>query len=152
MIARPLNLSTRLRPEPRSYDVLFYVNVALLAFYFVLFGSRFVVSPGLGVGFALPEVPGANADPRPTTHVISVVNAGQIFVGDGLRSMEQLQEWLTTQATTERRQTGRMPVLLVRSSAEVPAAILARIVGMAHGAGFQVTLAAEDPVRTGGGS
>lgn len=146
MITRPLDLAAKLRSEPRSFDWLFFVNGGLLVLFFSLFGSRFVLSPGLGVDFALPEVPGANADARPTTHVISVINAGQIIVGDGLRNLDQLQEWLDAQAKTEKQ-----PSLLVRASAGVPASILAKILGMAHAAGFSVILAAEDSaVRSDG--
>lgn len=139
MITRPLDLSSRLRSAPRSFDWLFLVNGGLIALFFVLFGSRFVLSPGLGVDFELPRVPAGAADTRLTTHVITIVNAGQIFVGDGLRSVDQLQEWLTQQAKAEKR-----PALLVRASSGVPASILARVVGMAHQAGFSVTVAAEE--------
>ena len=112
--------------------------------YFFLFGSRFVVSPGLGVEFELPRVPGASSEARMTTHVITVRSAGQILVGDGYRTMEQLQEWLSVQAQSEKH-----PALLVKASASVPAAILARILGLAHAAGFTVTVAAEDDVKPG---
>jgi biopolymer transport protein ExbD len=139
MLTRPLDLASKLRREPRSFDWLFLMNGGLIVLFFFLFGSRFVLAPGLGVGFELPQAPGVNADARPTTHVITVVNAGQIFAGDGLRSIDQLQGWLEAQARTEKR-----PSLLVRASSGVPAAILTQILGMAHAAGFSVTLAAEE--------
>lgn len=140
MITRPLDLSSRLRPQPRSADWLFFVNAGLLVLFFVLFGSRFVLSPGIGVDFVLPEVPGTSTDLRATTHVIKVENAGQIMVDDGFRNMEQLQEWLNAEAKTEKH-----PALLVQASAAVPTAISARIVGMAQSAGFSVVLAAQSP-------
>lgn len=139
MITRPLDLASKLRSAPRSFDWLFIANGGLIVLFFSLFGSRFVLSPGLGVDFELPQVPGANADARLTTHVITVVNAGQIFVGDGVRGIDQLQDWLNAQAKTEKR-----PALLVRASNGVPTSITARILGMAHTAGFAVTLAAEE--------
>ncbi len=139
MITRPLDLASRLREPPRNLDWLFYVNAGLIALFFVFFGSRFVLSPGLGVDFALPQIPAGAADLRLTTHVITVVDAGQIFAGDGRRDIEQLQSWLNEQAKTQ-----KAPSLLVRASAGVPAAILTRILGMAHAAGFTVTLAAEE--------
>jgi biopolymer transport protein ExbD len=144
MITRPLDLASKLHGPPPSFDWLFYVNAGLIVFFFTLFGSRFVLSPGLGVDFELPAVPTGAADARVTTHVISVVNAGQIFVPDGLRNVEQLQDWLTQQAKAEKH-----PALLVRASAVVPAAILSRILGMAHQAGFTVTLAAEEVAPSG---
>ncbi len=142
MITRPLDLSSRLRPPPRGFDVLFCVNVGLLVFFFLFFGSRFVLSPGLGVDFQLPQVPGANAGAQMTTHMITVENAGQIFVGDGVRRMDELQEWLNAQVKTEKH-----PSLLVRASAGVPTEIVWRILGMARSAGFSVTLAADEPAR-----
>lgn len=141
MISRPLDLASRLRPQPRSMDWLFYVNAGLLVLFFTLFGSKFVISPGLGVGFALPEVAGTKVDAKPTTHVISVVSAGQIIVGDGLRRMDQLQDWLNAQAKTE-----KSPSLLIQAGSMVPTAITAKIMGMANAAGFSVTLAALEPV------
>ena len=144
MITRPLDLASRLRPEPRRFDWVFLVNGGLIVFFFTFFGSRFVLSPGLGVDFELPQVPAGATDLRATTHVITIVNAGQIFVGDGLRNLEQLGDWLRTQARTEQK-----PALLVRASAGVPASILARVLGMAHEAGFSVTVAAEDAPRSG---
>lgn len=140
MITRPLDLASHLRPEPRRFEWLFLVNVGLLVFFFTFFGSRFVLSPGLGIDFALPQIAGADADARPTSHVITVVNAGQILVRDGLLNIEQLQPWLDAEA----RRTPHAS-LLVRASADVPTRILARVLGMAHRAGFAVTLAAEEP-------
>lgn len=140
MITRPFDLASRLRPEPRSFDWLFFVNAGLLVLFFTFFGSRYVLSPGLGMDYALPEVPGATAEARVTTHVITVVNAGQIFVGDGVRGIDQLQDWLNAQARTEKH-----PSLLVRASSGVPSGLLARILGMARVAGFSVVVAAEEP-------
>lgn len=138
MITRPLDLASRLRPAPRSLDWLFYVNVGYIVFFFVFFGSRFVLSPGLGIDFQLPQLAGPT-EGHITTHVIKVVNAGQIFVEDGRRTMEQLQVWLSTEAKKEKH-----PALLVQASAEVPNAILTQIYGMAYAAGFSsVTLATE---------
>ena len=139
MITRPLDLASRLRPAPRNLDWLFFVNGGLIIFFFVFFGSRFVLSPGLGVEFELPKVAGALNDARVTTHVITVVNEGQIIVGDGMRTLDQLPEWFGAQAKTEKR-----PALLVRAGASVQASVLAQILGMAHTAGFEVTLAAEE--------
>lgn len=146
MIARPLDLASRLRRAPRSFDWLFFVNAGLLVLFFFFFGSRFVLSPGLSIGFELPRTAGARAGAQMTTHVITVVNAGQIFVGDGLRNMDQLQAWLQAEAKAERE-----PALLVRASAGVPAAILAKIVGLASSAGFRVMIAAEEPVAGAAG-
>ena len=85
MITRPLDLASRLRSPPPSFDALFYVNVGLLGMFFMLFGSPFVLAPGLGVDFRLPAAAGANANARTPTHVISVLATGQIFTAHGVR-------------------------------------------------------------------
>lgn len=147
MITRPLDLASKLRPEPRNFDWLFFVNGGLIVLFFALFGSRFVLAPGLGVDFQLPRVGNAHAEARATTHFISVVSAGQIFAGDGLRSMDQLGLWLKEQAKTVKE-----PSLLVRASAGVRAAVLTDITSVAKAAGFSVVLAAEESTtRTGEG-
>jgi biopolymer transport protein ExbD len=104
-----------------------------------------VLSPGLGVDFKLPEMPGALANAVTTTSTISVKNSGQIFA-DGLLSMEQLQEWLKIEA----RKT-KHPSLLVRMSAGVPVAVQNSIVSAAREAGFgsNIVLAAEEPAPEG---
>jgi len=141
MITRPLDLAARLRPTPRNFDALSYVNVGLLALFFLVFGSRFVLAPGLGVDFKLPEMPGAMAGAVTTTSTISVKNSGQIFA-DGLLSLAQLREWLKSQA-----QKTKHPSLLVRMSAGVPVSVQNEIVSAAREAGFgsNITLAAEEP-------
>lgn len=141
MITRPLDLSARLRPAPRSFLALAIANVGLVAFFFVLFGSRFVLAPGVGADFQLPEVPGATAGAVATTHHLNVVGSGQVFAGDGLRDVSQLRPWLERQAGT-----AASPSLLVQASREVPLAVVMEIAGLAHAAGFKVHFAATEPV------
>lgn len=140
MLTRPLDLAAKLRPPPRSYDGLFFVNAGLIALFFVLFGSRYVLSPGLGVEFELPQMPGAGANMRLATHVITVRNAGQVFVDDGARSIEELSDWLKAQSKRSDH-----PILLIRASAGVPTEILMRIVGIATVTGYSPVVAAEEP-------
>src|SRR5580704_6450692 len=141
MIARPLDLATRLQPEPRNFDVLFYVNVGLLGLFFALFGSRFVLEPGLGVDFQLPTIAGAREGAIGTTSQISVLRSEQIFTDDGLLSLAKLPDWLKAQARKSRH-----PALLIRASANVPVDDIYKIISMARSAGFgQEILAAEEP-------
>jgi len=140
MITRPLDLASKLRPEPRGMDALFFVNVGLLAVFFLNFGSRFVLAPGLGVDFQMPGMAGALAGAATTDRVISVRQAGQIFADDGLLNLAQLREWLKTEAKKLKH-----PSLLVRASAGVPVSELAEIVSSAREAGFgRVVLGAEE--------
>lgn len=114
MITRPLELASRLRPPPRDWDWLFFVNIGLIVLFFLLFGSRFVLAPGLGTDFRLPEIPSARQGASMTTHVISVRRGGLIYTDSGILSMAQLKEWLKTAARDD-----RSPVLLIRASADV---------------------------------
>lgn len=139
MITRPLDLASRLRPEPRNFDWLFLVNGGLVVLFFSLFGSRFVLAPGVAV---LPAVAGATAQARPATHHVSVVSASQIFAGDGLRDLTQLREWLAAQARTT-----RSPVLLVQANETVDLGLVAEIFSLARAEGFDVHLAAVEPGR-----
>jgi biopolymer transport protein ExbD len=140
MIARPLDLSSRLRPPPQGTGALHYVNVGLLALFFYSFGSRFILAPGLGVDFQLPQLSGAQAGAVQTTHVISVLRSGQIFSEDGLVDIGQLREWLKARAVPK----GTRPTLLVRASAGMPVAELMEIEDAAHEAGFGVLLGAQE--------
>jgi len=97
MITRPLELTSRLRAAPRSFDALFWVNVGALVLFFGLFGSRFVLAPGLGVDFYLPELGGAHGGAVRTTHVISMARSGLIFTDDGALPLEQIDRWLASQ-------------------------------------------------------
>jgi len=147
MIVRPLDVASRMRPEPRDFDALFYVNVGLLALFFSLFGSRFVLAPGLELDFQVPLVAGAGEGAAPTTCYLSVLRTGQIFTDDGLFSVAQLQDWLKSQARLYKR-----PSLLIRASADVPISSLTDIDNLAHKAGFvRVVVGAEDPLRAKAG-
>jgi biopolymer transport protein ExbD len=148
MIATPLDISSRLRPEPRCFDFVFYVNVGLVVFFFSLFGSKFVLAPGLGVDFQIPAVAGAAAGAQFTTHRITVKQSGQIFADDGgLVTLKQLGKWLERQRTTTPR-----PSLLILASAGVRNDELAEIVTIASNTGFSVIWGALEPAKTGEGS
>jgi biopolymer transport protein ExbD len=146
MIARPLDLASRLRPAPQGMGSLHYVNVGLLVVFFVLFGSRFVLAPGLGVDFQLPQLAGAQAGAAQATDFISVLRSGQILTSEqGLVDIGQLRDWLKVRASLERQ-----PTLLIRASSDVTLADLSGIESAAHDAGFRVLLGAEER-ETGGG-
>lgn len=145
MLTKPLDISSRLRPPPRGYDALFWVNVGALVLFFSLFGSRFVLSPGLGIDFTVPEMPGALSGASRTTHVISVARPGLIFTDDGALNWPQLQGWLAEQGASLEK-----PSLLVRANAAIPVSELTDIISAAQQAGFQVQVAALDPAKREG--
>jgi biopolymer transport protein ExbD len=145
MITHPLDLASRLRPPPRNFDAWFYVNAGVLAVFFVAFGSRFILAPGLAVDFVLPQIDGARAGAAVTTHFITVLPSGQIYDDNGQVTVAQLGAWLQGEA----RKTAH-PSLLVKASASVTTAQLAEIASAAHAAGFHVILAAEEPAGSPG--
>src|SRR3954452_20279409 len=157
MITRPLDLAAKLRPPPRSFDVWFFVNAGLIVLAFALFGSRFVLAPGLGVDFRLPEMPGARAMATETTHYITVNNAGLIIAPEGSITLKRLGEWLQEQAKDfdRLRAEGKnppVPSLLVKASAGVSPAEQTQIVSLALAAKFRVQWAAEEPSSKPGAS
>jgi biopolymer transport protein ExbD len=140
MITRPLDLASRLRPPPRNFDAWFYVNAGLLGLFFLLFGSRFILAPGLEVDFKLPQIAGARAGALVATHYITVKDSGQIFGNDGLMNLVQLQAWLQAEAPKTPQ-----PSLLVKASARVTNERMLQIFSAAQAAGFRPIWAAEEP-------
>lgn len=149
MITRPLDLASRLRPEPRTLYWLFFVNAGLLVLFFSLFGSRFVLAPGLGVDFRLPSVQDAGANAGRPTHVIAVMRSGQILTPNGPQPMDAFATWLRSEAKGT-----RSPLLLVQTDSDGPISVLTEISSMAKSAGFDVLLATTEASAppTGGGS
>lgn len=158
MITRPLDLASRLRPGPRGLDALFYVNVGALALFFFVFGSRFVLAPGLAVDFALPRADAA-ATARLTTDIVIAVPASDMAVVDGaVVDFNGLGEWLRgrgqaagASATTAAGASSAAPRLrlLVQASGSLPARDLARLYALAANAGFSGVLIATDEAAEG---
>jgi biopolymer transport protein ExbD len=148
MITRPLDLASRLRPEPRNLDWLFFVNGGLIVLFFFLFGSRFVLAPGLGLNFQVPTVAGAVSGAALTTHRISVVRSDLILVDEGSINARDLRAWLVREAKTTKR-----PSLLVLVGAGVPTTDFTEIASAAFAAGFvHVQMGAQEPAaKTDGG-
>ena len=141
MITRPLDLSSRATAPGRDWDWLFFVNGGLIALFFVLFGSRFVLAPGLGTDFRIPTVASSRLGAAATTHVISLKAGGLIFTDSGQLSFAQLHDWLKQAAASSAH-----PVLLVRASSDVSMQDLTRLYNAAEEAGFaRVVWAAEAP-------
>ena len=134
MITRPLDLLSKLRPAPRNYDFLFLVNGGLIALFFSIFGSRFVLSPGLRVNntdITLRTSPNAIESAVATRISISVNANGQIWGDTGLINESHLKEWLTEQA---KRAPGS--VLLVLGDSHASMDVYANISDTATAAGF----------------
>ncbi|WP_404425664.1 ExbD/TolR family protein [Nibricoccus sp. IMCC34717] len=146
MYVRPLNLLSRLRPEPASLDWVHFLNVGVLILFFALFGSRFVLSPAIVLqdpALQVPQMPEASVALAPSTSVVSIKANGQIFTPDAGRiSFEQLQVWLARNA----RQTAE-PSLLIIADKNVSYQELSRLYSSAAEHGFaRIALAAEPGV------
>ena len=144
MITRPLDLLTKLRRPPRNFDVLFFVNIGVLALFFALFGSRFVLSPGLGVDFNLPDGgAGAMTAASPTDVVIAVVRSDMALVDGVVLDFPRLKKWLMEKAAVREGQR-----LLVQANRDLSASDLTTIYEMAREAGFAgVQIAAEPSAK-----
>jgi biopolymer transport protein ExbD len=136
MITRPLDLASRPRRPPRNFDAFYFINAGLIVLFFLLFGSRFVLAPGLGVGlkggFALPTMENAQTGAVATNVVISVPRPGVALVNDeGMVSFRRLGGWLQARAKEH-----KAPVLLIRADRSVPMQDIADIQRLAAAAGF----------------
>ncbi|MDF3058101.1 MAG: hypothetical protein K0R17_2316 [Rariglobus sp.] len=141
MITRPLDLSSRLKPPPRGFESLFYVNGGLIVLFFVLFGSRFVLSPGVGVDFQVPVMPGSLDTAVATDVVIAIKGADMAFVEGAKVNFIGLRQYLI-----ERAQGKPGLRLLVQADAALTTRDLTEVYDMARAAGFvSVQIAAEPP-------
>ena len=149
MITRPLDLSSRLRPPPsRAFEFLFYVNGGLIVLFFGLFGSRFVLSPGLGVNFELPKTERASAMPGAvaTDVVIAIKGADMAFVEGAKVNYSGLRRYLEERAQ-EAREQGRPGLrLLVQADAALTTKDLTEVYDMARAAGFAAVQVAAEPI------
>lgn len=141
MISRPLDLASKLRPEPRSFHAFFFVNGGLIVLFFSLFASQYVHTPAVGIDFRLPEVAGATASARPATHYIAITGSGRSFMtSSGALTMEQLRDWLKAQARNVKAPA--TPLLRVHADVSVSLGTLTEVSVAAREAGFDVGFAA----------
>ncbi len=151
MITRPLDLSSRLRPAPRNLDALFWVNGGLIALFFTLFGSRFVLSPGLPLtneAFALPTMGGAVESAVATSVVVSLPRPGMALTDAGLFNYGGLRGWLEERGAA----AGGAGRLLIQADASVPMQDWVALHDMARRAGFQSVQLATQVSETAAGA
>jgi len=142
MLSRPLDLASRLTPSPRNFDLFFYINVGALALFFITFGSRFILAPGLVI--ALPEISTARSQAVRTTSHLKLLASGQILTDAGMQTLSELPAWLKSEAMLAKK-----PVLLVLAGVDVPVESITRVYGMASEAHFsEIVLGAQQPVST----
>jgi len=134
VITRPLDLLSKLRRPPRNFDSIFLINGGLIALFFTLFSSHFVLSPGLRVNnsdLILPNSPDALANAKATPVAVNVNANGQLWGESGLVPASKLVEWLAAQA---KRAPGS--TLLVIMDTRAPMDVFTNISDAAKKAGF----------------
>ena len=143
MNSRPLELSSRLRPLPPGLAYAFLVNLMLIGLFFQFFGSRFVLSPGLGVSFVLPTAPAESLSATPATDYINVSMgpSGLLIYADTKRTMAQYETWLIERRAMAAERGIADPTLLIIADGNLPTEQLAAVGTAAGMAGFQVRFA-----------
>ena len=138
MLTEPLELSSRLRPLPRNGDALFYVTVGALVLFFLLFGSRFVLAPG--ITFSLPQNAAAVASAAPTDLVVNLQRDTLVLFEGGRYSLEGFRQKLDEVVKA------RGPVrLLLLADRQTSSQGLGALISTAMAAGCGVQLAADLP-------
>lgn len=147
MITRPLELESRLSTPPRDLDFVAWVNVGLIVLFFGLFGSRFVLEPGLPVEVGdagrlrLPQLDLAadDASSGPASVVVSYRRDNVILFEGGMYSLSALEKQMAGYA---KKHPGA--VMLVRADRQVSMQAFLDLCSMARGVGFaKVVVAAE---------
>ncbi|MFZ5495741.1 MAG: ExbD/TolR family protein [Verrucomicrobiota bacterium] len=149
MITRPLDLQARLGPPPRDLDFFAWVNVGLIALFFGLLGSRFVLAPGevidvrTGGSVVLPQG-GAGLDLEnagQTSVVVSYRSDNVILFEGGKYALPELRKQM--EAYTKQHPGS---VMLVQADRQVSVQAFLDLCEMARAAGFaRVIVAAEKP-------
>lgn len=138
MVTQPLDLESHMRPAPRNLDVFFYADIAILAVFFVLMGSQFVLAPGMPMN--LPLVHGATELARPADLVVSMRGDNVVLFEGGLFPLAGFESRLAKTVKARGAET-----VLVRVDRQVTAQGLLDLCAAARSAGAtHVQIAAEE--------
>lgn len=129
MITRPFDLESRLSPPPRDFTAVAWVNVGVIALFFSLLGSRFVLAPGLLVELA--AVDPASIDRVATSVVVTYRRDNVILFENGMYTLAELRAPLAAYA---KKHPGS--VLQVNPDKEVSFQALSDLGAMAGSVGF----------------
>lgn len=148
MITGPLELQSRLSPSPRDLDFFAWVNLGAIVLFFVLFGSDFVLLPGLPVGvkgdnaeaFSLPT--GESLTPGAASVVVSYRRDDVILFEDGMYNLAELRKHMQ-----EFVRVHPGAILLVRADKQVSLQAFMDLCAMARAVGFAKVQLAAEPQR-----
>lgn len=151
MVTRPLDLLSKLRPPPASFDAFYFVNAGVIALFFFVFGSRFVISPGIVVkegaaarDMVLPTAAGGLQRAMATTLVIRLLSREMIITNEGRCNLEEFARWARSRAAAGDKR------LLVQADYSVTLEDITEVLNIAGSAGLDVIYAAETSRRSSG--
>lgn len=135
MITRPLDLQSRLKPPSHRFNTLPLFDILLIALFFSLLSSRFVLSPGLVVN--LPQ--GGGGPGLPASAVLTVRSDDMLLFEGQILSVARL-EGVLSEHLSRRGETN----LLIYFDREVSMQTLLAVSEIAREAGVaRIQLAAE---------
>ena len=141
MVTRPLELESHLRPKPRNYDVFFFADMALLAVFFMLVNSQFVLAPGMPMD--LPAIQGSQRLAQPADAVVSMRGNNVVLFEGGMFPLDAFQAKLAEIVALRGVKT-----VLVRVDRQVTAQGLLDLCGAVRAAGVEhVQIATEEAKR-----
>jgi biopolymer transport protein ExbD len=132
MITRPLDLESRLSPPPRDFTAVAWVNAGVIALFFTLLGSRFVLAPGLLI--ELPTMDPASMSAVETSVVVNYRRDGVILFGTGMYSPAELQAAL--EEYVRKHPASKGSTLQVNADKQVSTQALTNLGDIAAAAGF----------------
>lgn len=148
MITRPLELQSRLSAPPRDLDFFAWVSVGVIALFFTLLGSRFVLPSGTAVdvdgqsaGVVLPQGGTITENLGAASVVVSYRRDNVILFEGGMYTLSELRKHMEAYARQHPK-----AVMLVRADRQVSMQAFLDLCEMARQVGFaNVVAAAEQP-------
>jgi biopolymer transport protein ExbD len=148
MITRPLELQSRLSAPPRDLDFFAWVSVGVIALFFTMLGSRFVLPSGTAIdvdgqpnGVVLPQGGAVTENAGAASVVVSYRRDNVILFEGGMYTMAELRKHM--EAYTRQHPKA---VMLVRADRQVSMQAFLDLCEMARQVGFaNVVAAAEQP-------
>jgi len=150
MITRPLELQSRLSQLPTDLDFIAWVNVAVIALFFGLLGSRFVLAPGMSIGVGgdnaleLPQVSGEVEGAGPASVVVSYRRDNVILFEGGMYTLPELRKHMESYIKLHPG-----AVMLVRADRQVSMQAFLDLCAMARQVGFANVVAAAEQSEPG---
>ncbi|RME67576.1 MAG: hypothetical protein D6781_12920, partial [Verrucomicrobia bacterium] len=96
MITRPFNLQAHVRQPGKGLDVVPFVDLGVIALFFIVFSSRFVFAPGIARD--LPTTRAEVSEAAPAAHVLTVIETEGsevvIFERGGVLTLDAFEELL----------------------------------------------------------